>query len=686
MITVKNYSDKIKNVDWTKIPKEIKALKDDIDFSIEFYDDDPGIKETVDLFLKAINKVPERSGPKKATGKKKPVKTEKEEFIVTNGKLFLSNRSGKFILSDNIEFAYQYSESQAKAQIKLAESLSKDKTNFYITKIAIHNHNSKQGNSKPKVNTSTTKKPSKKVATKIDAKIVDGYSKEFMLVRRFYNLVKKEKASFRQIQLVYMAFQKAIVGRDVRKTSDDADLFTKVNEKMVSLFDKVSQNKDSVERDGVDITLSDNALMTQMEKLVKGSKTNYAITLMRSFIGMQNTKPDVTKAKGLLKRMENAIANDKVDKDNRLFPAIKEAITELKEYIKEPTKEIEPEAFGLSKPGKKSLCDNRVKCEGLNADGTLKKGYKFIKGGHVVKAGVKKKASKKKVEAKPKQLGTIIIKNDIIPTPTVVKVEGLASVGKLDSIPVKHIEPQYTEILEDQPIVQTGDLNGLKKLGFDMASDGPPQNIESFILPGEIGKFLQEIQPHKSLILIKGTKHTSKSQLAMQIANAFGTKGDPVGFIDGEQGGLISKDTQNSVKWNTTREGIANIAIIGELKDPMTELNKICEHCKVVIADSVQELGLTADELNSLRSNYEDVVWIFISQVKENGVMYGGNKMAHNPTCIIECHPSADPKKRYATLEKNRGNDLSLAYSIYEKRLIDVVEFTSSNIPKTMTV
>ena len=67
--------------------------------------------------------------------------------------------------------------------------------------------------------------------------------------------------------------------------------------------------------------------------------------------------------------------------------------------------------------------------------------------------------------------------------------------------------------------------------------------------------------------------------------------------------------------------------------------------------------------------------------------MYGGNKMGHNPTCIIECHPAENPKDRYATLEKNRGNDLSVKYSIFHKKFISpesekTVETTEENAPK----
>lgn len=225
-------------------------------------------------------------------------------------------------------------------------------------------------------------------------------------------------------------------------------------------------------------------------------------------------------------------------------------------------------------------------------------------------------------------------------------------------------------------IVSPGNSNlqKLENLGFVSASKVPEEAANVFVLPNEIGGFLQKIQPHKALILIKGTKHTSKSQLAMQAANAFAENDMPVAYIDYEQGGLECKDTVDSVNRNTTEKGRKLIAIKGFLENPFEELKNFCEYVKVIVADSVTDLGISADQLNELRVGFPDVIWCFISQVKENGEMYGGNKMAHNPTMIIKCHKSEDPKLRYATLEKNRGNDLELIYSIYYKKMVESVE------------
>jgi antirestriction protein ArdC len=224
----------------------------------------------------------------------------------------------------------------------------------------------------------------------------------------------------------------------------------------------------------------------------------------------------------------------------------------------------------------------------------------------------------------------------------------------------------------EKPTIYNQDksLNELEKLGFISANSAPQEAKDIFVLSGEIGKFLQKQQPHKALILIKGNKHSSKSQLAMQIANAFGEQQTPVAYIDYEQGGIESKDTVDSINRNTTEAGRKYIAIKGYLENPFEELQGFCKVVKVIIADSVTDLKITADQLNYLRTKYPKIIWCFISQVKENGAMYGGNKMAHNPTSVIHCSSHQDPKQRFATLEKNRGNDLTLKYSMYYKKVV----------------
>ena len=251
-----------------------------------------------------------------------------------------------------------------------------------------------------------------------------------------------------------------------------------------------------------------------------------------------------------------------------------------------------------------------------------------------------------------------------------------AKTKKTTEVKKKRVVPatkKVTTRLSEKPLAKDRDksLNQLEKLGFVNANSAPKEAKDVFVLGGEIGKFLQKQQPHKALILIKGNKHSSKSQLAMQIANAFGEQQTPVAYIDYEQGGIESKDTLDSIKRNTTEKGRRYIAVKGYLEKPFQELQDFCKVVKVIIADSVTDLKITADQLNFLRTTYPKVIWCFISQVKENGAMYGGNKMAHNPTSVIHCSSHQDPKQRFATLEKNRGNDLTFKYSMYYKKVVN---------------
>jgi antirestriction protein ArdC len=293
----------------------------------------------------------------------------------------------------------------------------------------------------------------------------------------------------------------------------------------------------------------------------------------------------------------------------------------------------------------------------------------------------KKKAIPKKTIVK-KIVQKIVPKTTTKPVTKTVKVAPVKSKSVTKKIKASPKGLKGTKTAPAKNTAKNKTISDLEKLGFVSASTVPQTPKDVFVLPGEIGKFLQKIQPHKALILIKGTKHTSKSQLAMQIANGFGEMGKPVAYIDYEQGGVESKDTIDSLNRNTSPMGRKLIAIKGFLEKPIEELKQFCKYCGVIVADSVTDLGITADQLGDLRVEFPKVIWVFISQVKENGEMYGGNKMAHNPTVIIKCHPSENPLERYATLEKNRGNDLSIKYSMFNKKITKDPSQENTSKPK----
>lgn len=236
---------------------------------------------------------------------------------------------------------------------------------------------------------STKKSKVKKVVS--EKQLVDNNSIEFLLIRRFYNILKKGDEAvipFNTIRLLYTAFNKAAVERKVRKTSEYADLFNKCNEKVSILFEEFANpNKQDVK-----IEFTDKKLYQEIEDFSTNKKVNPSVSLLKRFIGMQGTLPEVKKAKSLLKSISNQLENS----NDRLKPELTAAKKELETYLYNPKEKVEVYHYGLSVP--RNICTNRIKCTGIDKTGKLKKGYKFQEHtGAVIK--VKKKSLNSPFEA-----------------------------------------------------------------------------------------------------------------------------------------------------------------------------------------------------------------------------------------------------------------------------------------------
>ncbi|MCH2194382.1 hypothetical protein [Kordia sp.] len=195
---------------------------------------------------------------------------------------------------------------------------------------------------------SNTRKTKAKKIEKIDPNIVSHYSNEFMLIRRFYSMVKKDEyTTFRKIQLLFQAFQKAAVSRKTRKSA--------VSELYKKVFDKVTLIYNQVEVDEADanVNLKSKALVQQLKEYVEESTINYAITLLNSFIRLQGTTPEESKVQNLINRIEKSIEKGKVKATNRLYDELIEAKKYLNKYLKNPKEKIEVKPFALSGPPKK---------------------------------------------------------------------------------------------------------------------------------------------------------------------------------------------------------------------------------------------------------------------------------------------------------------------------------------------
>ena len=846
MITVQNYSQKINSINWNKVPKEIANIKNDVDFSIEFYNDDDGIKETVDLFLKQANKVYNEQlkaeieagvvididGTKvKETIKKTPkaepkylyegLKVEIREVPVKNypkGKYFIWDIAKKEMFANEyfktkvqaIQFINQNKmnlvvesnnnkteRKSTRTQIGLLPhvkalmpqhqqnflnqlnseeyddvliSLEKDlaaipkkqqegpsenqtvyahyfyggsdwfildisndlkeffgyailnndyemselgyisvdeivkngkiELDFYFTTDTLEKILNKISNtyfpikekSSTKTSSSTKTVPKKTVAKKVDKKIVDNFSKEFMLIRRAYNMISKnEVVPFRKMQLLYAAFQKAAVGREVRKTSEDANLFTKVNKKIVAIYNIAEPKKFDV-----DIDFTDKSLLSEMESYSKERKINYAITLLKSFITMQGTRPDTKKAENLLKRINNAINNKTIDNNNRLWADINIAKTELQDYIKKPLEKIEAEIHGLSLP-KRSLCKNRIKCAGLRNDGKLRKGYKFLTDGSVKKVNKSiPKSAKKKIKkiASKRKLGSLLINiNPIPPQAAIVVNEGATMAAPVD------MAPQITTFQEEkQPEPLQPQKPPLKRVRNKMVqgiteAKLAAANVKLFNFSGPLAQFLGNLEKkhtHSVVITLDAPPGSGKTRALFQMVNMAANAGLTSVFFSLEehpQSKLFSDKASLYIDAKNERL----IDVVGELPSTYDEFIKIIEHYDFIGIDSWNKAfefyGVDFD--NDLRKRLNGKLIAAIFQRTQDGKMRGGAKASFDGDVILEVVKDDDFRNSYLQARKNRYQDTPLneiGYNFYHKKLINPYQLNNFEVPTQMQI
>ncbi len=577
------------SLDTSKLPKEVLFEVNEIKEDTENFSNIPDfIKEDWkilwnDIILKKYKsaiKVDKLVKPSKADiAKKKAI----EKFLRTLDKEVFANDYA-YVFSQDLDRVTARILDSDTAYEKHLEKMIKRLFRFSSTFKKLYEENETYATYfKPKSTKKTPKLGVKKTSaeklkTVVSKEQVAHFSEEYKLIRRFWNTIHKE-ITFRKAQLLYWAFEKAIVSRKVRKTSDKADLFNKVNEKVVALFKLMEGNEVKVIKK---LEIKDEKLYKEIESFVKGQKVDTAVRLLNRFIGLQGK--DITKIQAT--RLLNAIEKASIEKSNRLYDELQKAKKELKTFLDTGKEPIEPSSQTLSGIEKPSL-------------------------------RVKKK---------------IIVESS-------------------EPVPV--------------PIVD----NGL----FVQATQRKIQKApNTFRLKGEIGKFMQDLQRYRLTITITGDPHAGKSEFVKALVNAFLNEGLTCGFFDLEQGGIVSKDTAQSIDRNITKENQKRLFVSGEAPNGIDTIKQFANQFDIVVIDSWQKLNIPNTRFDELRQEFPDTIIIIIFQQNGTGGTRGGVTVDYDTPIAIKVHKvDATFKNNYAELIKNRGNAIGLKYYLHSRSCID---------------
>jgi len=212
--------------------------------------------------------------------------------------------------------------------------------------------------------------------------------------------------------------------------------------------------------------------------------------------------------------------------------------------------------------------------------------------------------------------------------------------------------------------------------GFVPADKIPESDLENtFVLPGEIGRFMGNLQPYKLAINLSGDPHAGKTEFAFQLANAFLSAKMPVGLFSLELGDLRSKDTRAARDRNIAPENQKLLALTGEAKKGIDTVKEVAGtgYFKVIIIDSWQKLNIPATRFDELRQEFPNVIWVVIFQQNAEGGTRGGVASDYDAPVQIKVHKVDKTfKNNFAEMLKNRGNPdtLMLKYMVSSKKTL----------------
>ena len=217
-------------------------------------------------------------------------------------------------------------------------------------------------------------------------------------------------------------------------------------------------------------------------------------------------------------------------------------------------------------------------------------------------------------------------------------------------------------------------LSGIEadEFGFIRADKAAKMDKSNMLLlSGEIGKLLQNINRHRYAIALTGAKGGGKTQVIMQLANAFAQAGEEVAIFSLEQGGLESSDTIAARDRNIDPENFPKISITGQAIDGIETIKKLASTGKftVIIIDSWQKLKILSTRFDELRQEFPSIIWIVVFQQNAEGGTRGGSASEYDANVVLVIH-KVDKSflNNWVELDKNRGNELNKHYVISEKR------------------
>lgn len=469
------------------------------------------------------------------------------------------------------------------------------------------------------------KKESKPKKAKPEAKAKDMREmipEEVKLLRRVKNLIGKTKPKVEFINL-YKAIEKADVERRITKNSQYAD-------ELNFSLDWLKKAVDVMEETGVD---SEKFVMADAEKqsAIIDAATGYAVMeavlILKQFIKLQGRSDVRDAAQRLYDRIIKYETNG--TKAAHYATKLTTVKNELKNYLDHKKTTLLLSSTSLSGiAGELGCCT-------------------------LTDLGYIDKYSDR-------------LHHDLtIPPPRMRSKSGMDGFGTIEN----PLLPQDNFILDNPEMIET-EIDNAPADNFNggIALDKVKIDTNTFMLPGEIGKFLGPIALKEYAVILKAPRGGGKSRLQLMIGNAFLSKFSRVDYFCLEmnhENPVIKKEYFDKyISPNNAGRFIVHT------KGTIEKVREIAAVSRVVLIDSFSKLNCRASEYDALIKAFPGTAFIIIFQSTGDGTTRGGVSAEYDCSELISIFPDQDFKKTYAQKEKSRFTGLEKQFNLFEQKVL----------------
>ena len=317
MLTKDNYSTTTSSIDTSALPEMLREGHEFFLESVEFYDEDKDIKETIDLYLNKLNEyLNYRKGNKESIIRDFYTQLSKNE-IASLRKSGLTASKKKLADTLNITLN-EIMEFDKKARPKSKQEAAPTKKESKTKKLP------------------RAKKPSLKIEEETTApKFVENLDEEVKFIKRFIGFHNKTK-TLASVLTYIKSLQRAIIQKLIRKSTPYADEVRIIQDKLVKLYNNSKPNSE------VRLVINE-ADLARYIGIVGGEAVYKSIAVIKRFIGMQGKELETKQIEAFLKYVGKA----SITSEDPYFDRVQSIVNQAKKYKQGSLKVSDQELNGL---------------------------------------------------------------------------------------------------------------------------------------------------------------------------------------------------------------------------------------------------------------------------------------------------------------------------------------------------